>query len=1304
MDSSLFDYKKIITPLLTLLIAFTTSGCLSEGSGSFGDLLSSESDVDGVVTIVDQTPTVVPTVTATTGDTTFAVSIASGAGNNVKYRWVLDGSEVANSSRAFYTLSAAALTAGSHSLAVTAFNSVSSDTYTYTIDKNSPPTLSSPSPAVTGTSVTCGSGSVNLSIVASDLESQNLSYTWKVNGVSGSSFFSGHTFNNSGSSITFTPNCTLTGLTTISVEVNDGYDTTVISPAWNISIINSGVASIDAITPNSSPYVIIPSTSFKTFTMVNPTGLPPVTYSWSLEGTPIPGELSTSLNLYASTLDPMAGLGPYTLSATVSDGTSASDTVEVEVLLNKPPTLSGQSPSQTTLTKNYASPNLTFSVTGSDPNSDSIRYIWTINGVAYEPPYSGLPSHISINGASPNQLIFNPDVNLLGTHTIAVRAREDRATDFEYSNTINWELNLNRFSNECNSLQAGQICTLIGMPGLSSDENSNGRLDAGVDKFKIRPNQIFPHSVENLDASSIQNFFISDTANHMVWYYNRSNKTQTVLGLTVQPYEVKPLIGNGASGKSPDSNATYSYQNYKLSYPEYMYFNSANNQLYIADRGNHRIVRISDNGQGLTILGTGSNTGSDTTDALATTHRCYAPSGLVYSSARNKLYVACTYNHAIKEISITSFTTPATWTAKVYAGVVGTAGTTTGAIATANFNWPWALALDGDDNIYVGQVNGNCRIRVINTTGSSITRYAISIPSGHVQSIIGAGNCTANTNGTNIYPNTTVNATNNIEIAPPKGLAIDYSGSTVNGIYFTSFSGNRTFYANNAASSRTIGNMAVGSNEVRSIWGAGSSTGNDGFTGNAKPASNNTTFNPVGILLSQNKIFIAEPSNHRIRELDVTVGTDNGNIATTLYGLETKHDSSPDTGADAPDYRGYFITSLAYDSTSNSLFFGDVSARNLHSNTHTPPSRSIDNNRVRRLDLSSGYVNTLIGQGYSTYQDQQSPLNVFFQGIRSIVPTANSIFVLDRNWTGGGTRSCYVLAYNRTNIDSSTFGFVGAGKVGMLAGNYTLGCGSAAGLGGNALDASVRMEPFDMAYSNTATPYILLTQFKDHCILKLDSSGNLTNFSGLCGTAGNAEGLINAASIRYRYPLAIIADPRNPGNFFLMDQTDGTGTGESRIKYINNLASDIEFGGITIPANNVKSLITVNDGYGIGLAYFKDTTSIDNDRICYTSGSGINTTLGITMENGDGQLGRHRVICHLISTLSQEMQIGSDDSNIRGGSPLAREHEGLSYEGTVIKKIKTPLYTPYGLTFDPEGNLYISERDAHVVRKVKRWW
>ncbi len=49
------------------------------------------------------------------------------------------------------------------------------------------------------------------------------------------------------------------------------------------------------------------------------------------------------------------------------------------------------------------------------------------------------------------------------------------------------------------------------------------------------------------------------------------------------------------------------------------------------------------------------------------------------------------------------------------------------------------------------------------------------------------------------------------------------------------------------------------------------------------------------------------------------------------------------------------------------------------------------------------------------------------------------------------------------------------------------------------------------------------------------------------------------------------------------------------------------------------------------------------------------------------------------------------------------EEEGMIWNGG-SSALNVKLSGPAGLAFDAEGNLYITERDSAVIRKVKKWW
>jgi len=123
--------------------------------------------------------------------------------------------------------------------------------------------------------------------------------------------------------------------------------------------------------------------------------------------------------------------------------------------------------------------------------------------------------------------------------------------------------------------------------------------------------------------------------------------------------------------------------------------------IYVADTGNNVIRKISQ-GKVTTYAGTGK---AGFRNGAAREAQFNAPSGLALDKAGN-LYVADTLNNVIRKITPQGLVT-------TYAGkTTGEAGYRDGALAEAEFNEPAALAMDGQENLYLVD-SGNQLIRKI---------------------------------------------------------------------------------------------------------------------------------------------------------------------------------------------------------------------------------------------------------------------------------------------------------------------------------------------------------------------------------------------------------------------------------------------------------------------------------------------------------------------------------------------------------------------------------------------------------------
>ena len=132
----------------------------------------------------------------------------------------------------------------------------------------------------------------------------------------------------------------------------------------------------------------------------------------------------------------------------------------------------------------------------------------------------------------------------------------------------------------------------------------------------------------------------------------------------------------------------------------------SSDNVYVADYFDQRIRKITEEDDGTwqvsTLAGSGTRGHQDGAGAAA---RFDSPSGVALDSSDN-VYVADRSNHRIRKITEED---DGTWTVSTLAGS-GTRGDQDGAGATARFDWPYGVAVDSSGNIYVADY-GNHRIR-----------------------------------------------------------------------------------------------------------------------------------------------------------------------------------------------------------------------------------------------------------------------------------------------------------------------------------------------------------------------------------------------------------------------------------------------------------------------------------------------------------------------------------------------------------------------------------------------------------------
>jgi sugar lactone lactonase YvrE len=155
------------------------------------------------------------------------------------------------------------------------------------------------------------------------------------------------------------------------------------------------------------------------------------------------------------------------------------------------------------------------------------------------------------------------------------------------------------------------------------------------------------------------------------------------------------IAGNGTAGYSGDDG----FANVAQVNVPYGVSLDLDGNIYIADSSNNRIRKIDTNGIITTVVGTGTpGFGGD--DGPAIDAQLYAPQGVTFD-VDNNMYIADTGNHRIRVVY-----TDGTITTYAGTGTIGYSGDGGAAIA-ANLRFPRSVIADSDSNLYIADANNN---------------------------------------------------------------------------------------------------------------------------------------------------------------------------------------------------------------------------------------------------------------------------------------------------------------------------------------------------------------------------------------------------------------------------------------------------------------------------------------------------------------------------------------------------------------------------------------------------------------------
>lgn len=316
----------------------------------------------------------------------------------------------------------------------------------------------------------------------------------------------------------------------------------------------------------------------------------------------------------------------------------------------------------------------------------------------------------------------------------------------------------------------------------------------------------------------LPNLYIADSGN------DRILKVDGTTGIV-------STVAGGGSAIAGSGIATQA----RLSSPRAVAFDSLTGNLYVADYGNHRVLRVSGGSYSTVAGGRGSGFGGDGGRAdLATLS---FPIGIAVdslsSSSVKRLYIADSGNHRIRMIENLD-STLASISTVAGTGVAGYSGDGVPAVSS-QLNAPSQVAVDSRGYLYVSDT-GNNRIRKV---GNLADRVITTV----------AGNGTAGFSGDGGLASAAM-------ISSPSGLVYDeISAVNDDKLFFADRANNRI---------RVVDQSGV----ISTVVGNGTA----GYSGDGDAARLAQLSGPYGIALhldvlnSRPHLFIADLGNNRIRE------------------------------------------------------------------------------------------------------------------------------------------------------------------------------------------------------------------------------------------------------------------------------------------------------------------------------------------------------------------------------------------------------------------------------------------------------
>jgi sugar lactone lactonase YvrE len=689
-------------------------------------------------------------------------------------------------------------------------------------------------------------------------------------------------------------------------------------------------------------------------------------------------------------------------------------------------------------------------------------------------------------------------------------------------------------------------------------------------------------SPRDISVDSGGNLFIADGENRRIRKVSSSGIITTV-------------AGNGSLGYSGDGGPATSA---KLYQPWGLSIDSANN-LFIADTGSNCIRKVDSSGIITTIAGN-TTWGYGGDGGPATSAQLKNPYGIAVDSAGN-LFIADYNNNCIRKVDSSGIIT--TVAGNGSAGYSGDGGMAT----SAQLNWPYGVAVDDADNLYIADYSNN-RIRKVASSGI-ITTVAGSASVG----FSGDGG-----------PSTSA------QLDYPSGVALDTKGNlfiaddfnsrirkvSVSGI-ITTVAGNGTMgssgdggYATSAqlhdakkVAVDSAGNLYIADcteYRIRKVSLSGIITtvagnGSAGYSGDSGPATSAQLLLPMGVAAdSAGNLFIADSGNHRIRKVSVS------GIITTVAG----NGSSGYNGDEIPatTARLWGPSDVVVDSAGN-LFIAD---RNNH--------------RIRKV-APSGIITTIAGNGINGFIGDDGPaiLAQLYYPDGVSVDSAGTLFIAD-------TYNHRIRTVNPAGIITTV---AGTGPIGVGYGGYS-------GDGGPATSAQL-YTPSGVAVDSDGNLFI--ADQNNNRIRKVSKPTTSINLALGAGGVGRASTVGGNPEMRPGYARATVNSGEVPyGTAVFSFKQGGVTVSEAGVPALPPTTSarvfiDYRSGVNAVPARSDAGVVDINTG----IAVVNEGAAIAS--VTYI----LRDASGNTIAGGHGTIGAGK---HFSCFIDQLKAVAASDFNL----------------------------------------------------------